>query len=549
MSAEPTNPVNRFAFKDGGTFEAKLEMLTEKQIAKMGVWLRDTYSCGCATTLRELKDFATFYLQLRGIPGTIGDFFIRRIVDRNMLEISDGVVVPIPSLSTTVVASQQDHGINFFKVLDLIMTNENIEPENVWFVDDSRYVFGTNNDEKTVLVSSNKSKLHVPYPKKNHRCTVIEAVSATGERIAPAFVFDGEPKVDQWTHYQNEDAWVTADKDGHLSYLNIYKWLHSAFMPATKPKTFIRRRIIISDGHASYFNRFFGKACAGEEIFCLALPFKSPVFMNAFTKSAFSSISERNKEKTMDLSLNITSPTPLSYENFIKMYMDARDKSVTKSEILDCWKNIGIFPRNEDNLLKSLPAEDVVGNKFLKGRRWNWEEYPETLYSLRLELIDDEVPIRGHEYANLLFLERNAREQLASLSGNTQPNIPVSVPASSNTTVGSINVVAPTPTVSMRQAPTPTASTRQTPGPSIPGPPLIQSEAFQRNYRNSENQENARDRSPVRPAKTNSAREPLAEKEINMLRKENALLKLQLQEQQSSINRMKYEMGYFFGNR
>ncbi|EMG46770.1 Transposase [Candida maltosa Xu316] len=320
-------------------------------------FIYEKYAYGNPATSREVKEFTRIYLNTLNRKRYVTDIWLNDYLREHFTEVFryDGFI--IPRFNRYGVEKLRDRTLShitndFFDSLEKFIKAEDIDKEDIWHFDESRYVFGSNKD-KTIFSSSNKSRIYVRPPKNKDRCTVIEAISAAGQKLPPLFVFDGKCSREIITHIDSLSCYYSLAEVGLLTPEISYKWLKEVFNPITRPVD-AKKRILILYGHMNYLNTFFIDRCMLESIICLFIPYKAPDFFDAMPKRAFSPIVEDQQGETTGEVLPTKISSALTVENFIKMYQEARNQMITKELILHAWKEYGIFPRDRTKVLSRI---------------------------------------------------------------------------------------------------------------------------------------------------------------------------------------------------
>jgi hypothetical protein len=149
---------------------------------------------------------------------------------------------------------------DFFDRLQRARERLNVFSENMWNMDEAGLGLGICTNT-LVLASSEKSHTYVKSPQNREWVSIIETISATGQKLRCLVIFKGQSLQTTWFLVNEVPDWLyTTSENGWTSNEIGVAWLEQIFLPETKPKEG-GWRILILDGHGSHISVDFLWLC------------------------------------------------------------------------------------------------------------------------------------------------------------------------------------------------------------------------------------------------------------------------------------------------
>ena len=105
--------------------------------------------------------------------------------------------------------------------------------EAVYNMDETGVALGVCSNTR-VIASSRKKKAYVKSPEDREWVSIIECVSATGQRLRCAIIFRGKHLQSTWFPVEGvPNSLYTTSENGWTSYAIGASWLRSIFLPET----------------------------------------------------------------------------------------------------------------------------------------------------------------------------------------------------------------------------------------------------------------------------------------------------------------------------
>ena len=231
----------------------------------------------------------------------------------------------------------------------------NIPPEAVYNMDETGIALGVCNNAQ-VLASAHKKKAYIKSPENREWVSIIESVSATGQRLRPAIIFKGHHLQTSWFPSRSIPDWLyTSSENGWTSYNIGLAWLQQIFIPETT-SPLGSNRLLILDGHSSHADIDFMWDCYQHNIHILYLPAHSSHILQPLDLAPFSVIKSKYRKQIADLAA-LDDAAPIKKESFITIYDQARRSGLAKPVIQAGWRATGLVPYDLDRVISSSQVQ------------------------------------------------------------------------------------------------------------------------------------------------------------------------------------------------
>jgi hypothetical protein len=203
-----------------------------------------------------------------------------------------------------------------------------------------------------VIGPSKKKNILIKQQKRNAWTSIIECVSAEGNYLPPAIIWQGKTVQQQWfpqdtVHLEN---WkFSATSNGYSEMDLALEWLQDVFIPRTKAGR-TDWRLLVIDGHKTHASDDFMQACLENKIWIAWLPAHSSHATQPLDVGVFSFLKRRYRSHTDELAL-LTSADDLTKEDFLECYGKARRDALTIKNGRIGWRATGLWPVDMDKVL------------------------------------------------------------------------------------------------------------------------------------------------------------------------------------------------------
>jgi hypothetical protein len=145
-----------------------------------------------------------------------------------------------------------------------------IRAEDTWNIDETGIGLGVCNNSQ-VIASSSKRKAYVKSPENREWVSIVEVVSASGQKLRPLVIFKGKNLQTTWFPSESVPDWFfTTFENGWTSNNIGIEWLRRIFIPESA-QTPGANRLLILDGHGSHVTTEFMWTCYQNKIYCIYL--------------------------------------------------------------------------------------------------------------------------------------------------------------------------------------------------------------------------------------------------------------------------------------
>jgi hypothetical protein len=210
-----------------------------------------------------------------------------------------------------------------------------------------------------VVVDTSVSNAYEVQPGRQEWLTVIECVSAMGEKIPPYIIFKVKNLMTNWFPEYHPKGWMFAyNKKEWTNNYHGMQWIkHFESATQYKLQSSEEYRLLICDGHDSHISANFVAFCIQKNIDVILLPPHSSHLLQPLDVGVFSPL-KRVLSKQVSR-LVCTRITRIQKVEWIECLIEARDQSITTDNILSGWRGAGLFPENMHRILIQLAGGEL----------------------------------------------------------------------------------------------------------------------------------------------------------------------------------------------
>lgn len=326
----------------------KEQLLSPEEEDEIVEWIKASDEKGEGRSRSDVLEYAELFLLVNKEQAHISDAWFERFKKRHKkIHIVQG-----RSLSSLrAKAATVDKIKGYFSEYRQIVREHHIPDENIFNYDESGFIMGQGNSSK-VAVPSYKNRTYVKSTEGRDSCTVIEAISMTGEALIPSIIFKGKTLRTGWIADDAPDYYYSVSKCGYTSYWLSWRWLEEVFIPQVKKRTTNGKILLIMDGHGSHKTKKFRETCEENSIIPLYLPPHSTHLLQPLDLGIFGPLKSEYKTKLKKLA-GVLCDRPIRQRFFIMKYAEARKEKLTSERIIRSWETAGLNPIDPDKVLKS----------------------------------------------------------------------------------------------------------------------------------------------------------------------------------------------------
>ncbi|CCF41338.1 transposase [Colletotrichum higginsianum] len=353
---------------------ADLQRLSPDQEAKLAEWVRIQHALGLAPTHQQVKVFAERILHAMGDTEPIGKGWIQAFLKRNP---SIKVQRSRPIDSRRINGASTEVIREWFKLL-AIPEVQGIKPANRYNMDETGILEGQGSNGLVLGMSETKS-VRKKQPGSRAWVSIIECISALGQRLHPLIIYKGKTVQQQWFPLDlgPYEGWLfTATENGWTTDATAVEWLQKAFIPQTVPQGKDNKkeaRLLILDGHGSHTTTDFMWLCYINNIHLLFLPPHTSHVLQPLDQAVFSPLKAAYRKELGYLS-QWNDSTIVGKRNFLGCYYKAALAGMTIKNIRSGWKWTGLWPVSmakplmSSLLLPTTPKPSASSDQVSKGQ-------------------------------------------------------------------------------------------------------------------------------------------------------------------------------------
>ncbi len=324
------------------------QRLTPEQEGFLVQWILNEDARAQPPTHARVRETATQILHMNGDFNPLGIEWISQFLSRQPRVAS---IVGRSIEAPRAQAANPDVIRAFLELFERTRIELGIQYEDMWNMDETGVALGVCTNTR-VLGSSLKKKTYIKSPENREWVSIIETVSATGQKLQSLVVFKGQSLQTTWFPAQGAPNWLyTTSENGWTSNKIGYEWLQRIFIPNTAPSS-DQYRLLLLDGHGSHTPINFMILCKLHKIHLLYLPPHASHLLQPLDLAPFSVLKSRYRNEIRALSA-LDDAAPIKKERFVVSYNKAREEGLSERVIRAGWRAAGLCPYNPDVVLLS----------------------------------------------------------------------------------------------------------------------------------------------------------------------------------------------------
>jgi hypothetical protein len=245
-----------------------------------------------------------------------------------------------------------DKIIHWFEVIEQVLKDPAILPENVYNMDETGVMLCMLGSVK-VLLSSDDLRDYRGAGVKRTMVTAIECISANSKSLLPMIIWPATTHRSNWTTNPTPGWHYACSESGYTDSKITLEWLKRVFDPQTKGQANKKPRVLIFDGFGTHETIEVLEFCLENNIILCRLPSHTSHKLQPCDVGVFSSLKGIYRDKADTLFRG--GANTVGKEHFTSLYSPAREKALTKRNILAGWAACGLFPFNPDRVLRKTP--------------------------------------------------------------------------------------------------------------------------------------------------------------------------------------------------
>jgi hypothetical protein len=240
----------------------------------------------------------------------------------------------------------------WFEVISEVLQDPAIQPENVYNMDETGVMLSKLGSVK-VLIGKDDLRDYRGAGVKRTMVTAIECISADGKSLLPLIIWPASTHRSNWTTYPTPGWHYAHSENGYNDSKISLEWLTRVFDPQTKDKAKGKPRVLICDGFGTHETLEVLEFCFENNIILCRLPSHTSHKLQPCDVGPFAPLKTAYRDQVERL--NRGGVDTISKEHFTSLYSPARDKALSKRNILAGWAATGLFPFNPERVFRHTP--------------------------------------------------------------------------------------------------------------------------------------------------------------------------------------------------
>jgi hypothetical protein len=311
-----------------------------------------------------------------------------------------------------------DKVTEWFEVIGQVLRNPAIRPENIYNMDETGVMLSMLSSVK-VLVGKDDQRGYRGAGVKRTMVTAIECISADGRSLHPLIIWPAATHRSNWTTHPTPGWHYGFSENGYNDSNISLEWLTRVFDPQTKRTANGKPRVLISDGFGTHETLEILEFCFANDITLCRLPSHTSHKLQPCDVSVFAPLKTAYRDQVERL--NRGGVDTIDKEHFTYLYKPARDRAITKRNILAGCAAAGLFPFNPQRVLRDMPkppaehndtGEDIAPTSYPATEALHTPVTPVTVESLTwlTDLIKQDTCAAASDEASRQRLQRRVQE-------------------------------------------------------------------------------------------------------------------------------------------
>jgi hypothetical protein len=240
----------------------------------------------------------------------------------------------------------------WFEVIREVLQDPNILPENAYNMDETGVMLSKLGSVK-VLVGKDDLRDYRGTGVKRTMVTAIECISADGRSLLPLIIWPASTHRSNWTTYPTPGWHYAHSENGYNDSKISLEWLTRVFDPQTKDRANGKPRVLICDGFGTHETLEVLEFCFENNIILCRLPSHTSHKLQPCDVGPFAPLKTAYRDQVERL--NRGGVDKIGKEHFTSLYSPAREKALSKRNILAGWAATGLFPFNPERVFRHTP--------------------------------------------------------------------------------------------------------------------------------------------------------------------------------------------------
>ncbi len=246
----------------------------------------------------------------------------------------------------------RDKIVEWFEVIQKVLRDPAIRPKNVYNMDETGVMLSKLGSVK-VFVGKDDLRDYRGTGVKRTMVTAIECISADGRSLQPLIIWPASTHRSNWTTHPTPGWHYAHSENGYNDSKISLEWLKRVFDPQTREHANGQPRVLICDGFGTHETLETLEFCLGNDIILCRIPSHTSHKVQPCDVGPFAPLKTAYRDQVEQL--NQGGVDVVGKEHFTSLYKPAREKALTRRNIMAGWAATGLFPFNPERVLGDLP--------------------------------------------------------------------------------------------------------------------------------------------------------------------------------------------------
>ncbi|EWZ28455.1 hypothetical protein FOZG_17848 [Fusarium oxysporum Fo47] len=244
----------------------------------------------------------------------------------------------------------------WFRLVQNTIAKYSIRSDDIWNFDETGFMMGLIMAGMAVTGSERQGRPKSVQPGNREWITVIQAINAEGQSIAPFIIGAGQYHLANWYRESNLPAdWVIAtSQNGWTNNELGLEWLKH-FDRFTTNRSTGPYRLLILDGHESHHSADFERYCKENKIITLCMPAHASHLLQPLDIGCFAVLKKAYGQEIEHLIR--CSITHISKTEFFPAFYAAFKATFTESNIRGGFRGAGLAPLDPETVISKLDVQ------------------------------------------------------------------------------------------------------------------------------------------------------------------------------------------------
>ena len=331
------------------------QRVTKQEEVALVTWIKQMQQWGWPPRVCQLRSMATEFLHKRGDRTPLGVNWIQKFLSRHPdLDSSWSRSIE----SSRMLFQSPENVRSWFSFWQSTLNRYNFALQDIYNMDEKGFVMGLLGILKVVCDKRLRAeeKALIKHCGKREWVFIIECISADGFPLQPHIIFAGKENQYIWRHTLKGRGSTSATESGWTNNEIGLKWLQECFEPQSKERQRGQYRLLLLDGHCSHVTNEAIEFCIAKDIVLLCLPAHSTHLLQPLDVGIFLPLTISYKSE-LEALCNCQFGWTIDKIRFIEIFLRARDRIMSSSNILGAWSKAGLFPHCPEAVLSRLPQQ------------------------------------------------------------------------------------------------------------------------------------------------------------------------------------------------